>query len=86
MNDEFRKECHKICPNEGALCNIILDICYTRNSTKKFAWNMCGSEIIHNLLSKNDNQISYPTLDSEGDIEFGDNKFIVKTIKVEVEE
>ena len=86
MNDEFRKECYKICPNKSTLCNIILDICYTRNSTKRFAWSMCGSEIIHNLLQRNDNQISYPTLDSDGDIEFGENKFIVETIKIEVSE
>lgn len=86
MNDEFRKECYKICPNKSTLCNIILDICYTRNSTKRFAWSMCGSEIIHNLLLKNDNQISYPTLDSDGDIEFCENKFVVETIKIEVSE
>ena len=86
MNDEFRKECYKICPNKHTLCNIILDICYTRNSTKRFAWSMCGSEIIHNLLQRNDNQISYPTLDSDGDIEFCENKFIVETIKIEVSE
>lgn len=86
MNDEFRKECYKICPNASTLCNIILDICYTRSSTKRFAWNMCGSEIIHNLLIKNDNKISYPTLDSDGDIEFCGNKFIVETTKIEVEE
>lgn len=86
MNDEFRKECYKICPNKNTLCNIILDICYTRNSTKRFAWSMCGSEIIHNLLQRNDNQISYPTLDSDGDIEFCENKFIVETIKIEVSE
>lgn len=86
MNDEFRKECYKICPNKSVLCNIILDICYTRNSTKRFAWSMCGSEIIHNLLLKNDNQISYPTLDSDGDIEFCENKFVVETTKIEVSE
>lgn len=86
MNDEFQKECHKICSNRSILCNIILDICYTRSSTKRFAWSMCGSEIIHNLLLKNDNQISYPTLDSNGDIEFCENKFIVETINIEVNE
>ena len=86
MNDEFQKECYKICSNKSILCNIILDICYTRSSTKRFAWSMCGSEIIHNLLLKNDNQISYPTLDSNGDIEFCENKFIVETINIEVNE
>lgn len=86
MNEEFRKECYKICPNKDALCNIILDICYTRNTTKRFAWSMCGSEIIHNLLLKNNNEISYPTLNNEGDIEFCGNRFIVDTVKIEVNE
>ena len=79
MNDEFRKECSKICSNSDALCNIILDICYTKSSTKRFAWSMCGSEIIHNLLDKNGNRISYPVMDADGDIEFGGHKFSVET-------
>ena len=85
MNDEFRKECSKICPNRHALCNVILDICYTRNSTKRFAWSMCGDEIIHNLLTKNGNKIAYPVLDQNGDIKFCGNRFSVETITVEVE-
>lgn len=84
MNEEFRKECNKICPNSHALCNIVLDICYTRNSTKRFAWNMCGTEIIHNLLIKNNNQILYPVVDSDGDIEFCGDIFSIETATIEV--
>ena len=86
MNDEFRKECNKICSNSDALCNIILDICYTKSSTKRFAWSMCGSEIIHNLLDRNGNRISYPVMDADGDIEFGGNTFSVETTTIEVNE
>lgn len=86
MNDEFRKECNKICPNRDALCNIILDICYTKSSTKRFAWSMCGSEIIHNLLANNGNRISYPVLDADGDIEFCGHTFSVETTTIEVNE
>ena len=84
MNEEFREECNKICPNSYSLCNIILDVCYNKNSTKRFAWNMCGSEIIHNLLYKNNNLISYPVMDNDGDIDFCGNKFSVETIEIEV--
>ena len=45
MNAEFRKSCDIICQNESALCNIVLDLCYQKSSSKRFAWNMCGSEI-----------------------------------------
>lgn len=86
MNEEFRKECSLICPDKRVLCNIILDICYTKSSTKRFAWSMCGSEIIHNLLSIRGNQISYPTLSQTGEIEFCGNKFTVETTKIEVDE
>lgn len=86
MNDEFRKECNKICSNSNALCNIILDICYTKSSTKRFAWSMCGSEIIHNLLAKNGNRVAYPVMDADGDIEFGGHTFSVDTTTIEVSE
>lgn len=85
MDNEFRKECEKICPNSKALCNIVLDLCYTRNSTKRFAWSMCGADIIENLLDKNDRTIRYPTLCADGDIEFGGNRFTVETKKIGVE-
>lgn len=77
MNEDFRKECDKICPDRRALCNIILDICYAKNSTKRFAWNMCGEEIIQNLLDHNNNTISFPEQDDYGDIEFLGRKFSI---------
>lgn len=86
MNSEFRKECDKISPNSDVLCNIILDICYRKSSTKRFAWNMCGTQIIHNLLKRNENQISYPVLDANGDIEFSGLKYSVETKTIGVDE
>lgn len=85
MNDEFQKECSKICPNREALCNIVLDICYNKNSTKRFAWNMCGTDIIHNLLLKNNYRISFPTININGDFEYCGNKYIVETTTIGVD-
>lgn len=84
MNAEFRRMCDSVCPDKSALCNIILDICYKKKSTKRFAWNMCGEEIIKNLLAKNDNIISYPTIDPNGDISYCNNKFSIKQKVLEV--
>lgn len=78
MKNEFVGECTRICPNRFVLCDIVLDICYQRSSTKRFAWEMCSCEIIENLLAKNNGIISYPTLDPNGAIEFGGNRFSVK--------
>ncbi len=75
MKTEFIGECTKICQNRFALCDIILDICYRRSSTKRFAWEMCGDEIIQNLLAKNEGTITYPALDNTGDIQFAGNRF-----------
>ena len=84
MDDEFRSACDSVCPNAMSLCNIILDLCYTHSSTKRFAWSMCGSEIIHNLLSHHDGNVSYPVRCDSGDIEFGGDRFTVETRKYEV--
>lgn len=86
MNEDFRKECAAICPNEQSLCDIILDICYTKNSTKKFAWSMCGHNIIHNLLEKNNQIISFPTIDSTGDIKYCGERYVMKSKRIEVDE
>ena len=82
MNEEFRKECYLVCANSSTLCNIILDLCYTKSSTKRFAWSMCGDDIIHNLLSKHNNIISYPSLDENGDIEYCGEKFSLRKIQI----
>lgn len=79
MNDEFRRECSVVCPDSRALCNIVLDICYTRGSTKRFAWNMCGREIVENLLDNNGRVISYPAADENGDIEYCGMRFAMRT-------
>lgn len=83
MNEDFRRECNVLCPNRTMLGDIILDICYNTSSTKRFAWQMCSDEIIDNLLEKNNNTLSYPTLDVDGDIRFGGNQFTIKYKEVD---
>lgn len=82
MKNEFVQECTRVCQNRFALCDIVLDICYQRSSTKRFAWEMCGDEIIENLLARNNGMISYPTLDGNGGIRFGGNRFLMKTQEI----
>nr|DAU94727.1 MAG TPA: RNA dependent RNA polymerase [Caudoviricetes sp.] len=84
INEWFRKECIIACQNSDVLCDILLDICYTRSATKKFAWDMCGETIIHNLLKNNDYTISFPVVDKSGDIKYCGERYTVKTKKVEV--
>lgn len=82
MSEDFKKQCATICPDSSVLCNIVLDLCYKRKATKWFAWNMCGDEIIKNLLKKNNNLISFPTIDVDGEVEYCGNRFRIDTIKL----
>lgn len=86
MRAEFVRECSLVCQNRFALCDIILDICYKRSATKRFAWEMCGDEIIHNLLMRNVGVITYPAADPNGEIEYGGNRFTVEQTTIGGEE
>lgn len=59
FKNEFVEKAYSICNNKYELCNIILDICYKNNSSKQFAWDICGDVFIENLLNKNNRKIKY---------------------------
>lgn len=75
LKEKYIRKCAEICPNEDELCNIVLDICYTNNNSKQFAWDICGKVFIKNLLEHNDNIFTFPIQDDEGGIEFGGYNF-----------
>lgn len=83
MRSDFIKECSKVCPNRYTLCDIVLDICYTKSASKRFAWEICGDEIIMNLLRRNGGSISLPVIDQDGDIEYGGETFSLRKIRLE---
>lgn len=79
----FSKKCYIICPNSEMLCDVILDICYSEkntNNSKQFAWDMCGDQIIQNMLKKHDYEISYPVPDINGNIVFCGDKYSMVNI------
>ena len=82
MMRDFKLGCDIACPNRKQLCNIVLDICYSHSHSKQFAWDICGNEIIENLLARNDYTIHYPTMDETGDIQFGGKTFKMCTKKI----
>lgn len=82
IQESFERDCSAICSNRHALCNIILDICYTRKSTKTFAWHICSNEIIENLLANNNNTISFPMLNEDGDVSYAGKKFEINIINI----
>jgi hypothetical protein len=75
MIKDFIAESANICSNEDVICDIVLDICYKKDFSKQFAWDIAGKTIIKNLLKRNNNTIYYPTLDASGDITYGGERF-----------
>ncbi len=83
FKEAFKQQCAEQCPNQQILCNIILDLCYSNPKySKQFAWDICGGTFIQNLLKRNHNIISYPTLDEDGDITFQGMRFTMKTVEL----
>ena len=83
LKSEFSNICYSICPNSRVLTNIVVDICYTSNKNKSFAWDMCGNEIFKNVLVNSNNKIQFPIKDENGDIEFCGNKFSLFTKRMD---
>ena len=79
--NNFKIKAELICPNAEDLCNLVLDIAYKGNS-KQFAWDICGEQIIKNLLEKNGNKYTYPMMDENGDIEYKGYKFSMREVQV----
>lgn len=83
--EQFKRQCLQECPNEQYLCDIVLDLCYSKsNSSKQFAWDICGDMFIRNLLKRHDSIISYPVADENGDIEFHGKHFKMQRTKIKV--
>ena len=80
--DEFSNACTSVCPDIQVLTNILVDVCYTSNKSKTFAWDIAGEQIFYNVLHNNNNIIRYPIKDKNGDIEFCGNKFSLYTQQI----
>lgn len=70
IKEFYKKQCEITCSNSKELCDIVIDLCYTHNKSKSFAWDVCADQIIENLLEKNGNKISYITANENGNIEY----------------
>lgn len=73
--DWFRTRCDAVCSDEKQLCDILVDICYTRESSKQFAWSVVGDMMVDNLLKRNDYYVTYPVQDDHGDIAYAGKTF-----------
>lgn len=75
LKQVFLEECHKVCPSCEVLSNIVVDLCYSSNKNKTFAWDVAGEQLFQNVLKKNNGVICFPIKDENGDFEFAGEKF-----------
>ena len=73
--NEFIDEAYSVCSNRYQLCDIILDLTYSKEGSKQFAWDIVPDVIIDNLRSKNGGKIWVPIKDDCGDIMFNGDRF-----------
>lgn len=81
--EEFAAACREVEPDEAALCDLLLEVCYRKESTKHLVWEICGDQIIRNMLGRNGGVLTYPQQDDEGDIEFRGERFTMVQKEVE---
>lgn len=56
----FKMKADIICPNAKELCDIVLDLCYSKEGSKQFAWDVASEQIIENLLEQHDGTMYFP--------------------------
>ena len=54
--------------------------------SKKFAWEMCGDQMITNLFERNGGKITYLTLDDDGVVKFRGMRFRIEEMDAEVKD
>lgn len=84
LRNSYDEACAEICPDSITLCDIVVDMCYKKSESRPFVWDVCRDELINNLLVSRDYTISYPTKDPDGDIEFGGERFSMRTARLGV--
>ena len=84
--ERFVENCSREVTNRWQLCNIIVDMCYKKEGSKQFAWDVVGEEMLINLLRHNDYKISFPTANEDGDVLWKGERFSFETITISEEE
>jgi len=82
----FRRAADKICSSIPQLCDLVLDLCYTKGTSKQFAWDVIADGILANLSEKRNNVITFPQADPNGDIVYRGERFSMTSMEVDIDE
>lgn len=72
LKNQFRTDALVICSNAQQLCSVIVDLCYSKKHkiAKRFAWDICGTEILDNLFAAGGSTLTYPARSEQGELNF----------------
>lgn len=85
--ESFKMEAAMISPNKYELCDIVVDLCYTVDKWKSFAWNVAGDTMLENLLRRSNYTIHYPVVCSDdAEFIFAGRKMKMESKRIEIEE
>ena len=85
--EQLSMEVREIIINEKVLVNTLIELAYAKSKiTPSFVWMLIGDLILDCMLSKTEGKISFPKRDENGDIDFGGEKFKMKTIAIKGDE
>lgn len=81
MKENMKDKMMEACKGDEVLAtNVLIDICYSDNKSKDFLWEMCGEQLIRNLINNGYSTLRFPMKDEDGDIEFKGSKFKMKEV------
>lgn len=83
--EDFRSQCYLVSPSEIELCDIIVDICYQKERSKQFAWDICGDQIVRNVVRNNGGFIAWPKSSARGEVIFDGKQFKIEKLQIEEE-
>lgn len=79
LNDQlmtqYRTECACVCSSSAQLAEVMVDTLYSRESAKRFVWDICADGLLANLCRSNGNRIIFPVRDPEGEVEFRGTRY-----------
>lgn len=78
----FLSQCAAIVPSEIELCDIIVDLTYSKEKSKQFAWDICGEQMVANVLRNTGGKIQWPRATPKGDITFDGKLFKLEELVV----
>ena len=82
LQDEVLMELLQIADRE-VVCNALIEITYKKGHSCTLMWDLFGTEIIQNLLAKNNYEMNVIVQDSQGEHEFKSNNYTVKKVQIQ---